>query len=136
MKIVADANVLFSGLLRDGVTRQLWFNPKLELYAPAFILVEFREYKDELLPKYGGTEEKFDRLSKLLLKVLNIVPDEELEPFLPAASSLSTDPKDLLYLACALKEDAAIWSQDKEFGKQKRVRVLTMQELARDSGSL
>ncbi len=65
-----------------------------------------------------------------------MVSDEELMPYLPAAASLSTDSKDWMYLACALKEDSILWSQDKEFKRQTRVPVKTTEELAREAGKL
>jgi len=136
MKLVADANVMFSALLRGGLTRRLWFHPALELSAPAFIIREFLKHRAELLTKYSGSGEEFERLQKLLLSQVRLVADEELQPYLPAASSLSGDAKDWLYLACALHQNAAIWSNDRDFGMQKRVEIKTTKKLAGEIGLL
>ena len=136
MKLVVDANILFSAIIRNGMTRRLWFHPSASLSAPAFLLEEARRHRNEILAKFGGTEEEFDRLLALLAGQLVLVPDERLKPYLPAAASLSKDSKDWLYLACALCEDAELWSHDKGFLAQRRVRVFSSAELAGMLGEL
>jgi len=136
MKLVADANILFSALLKKGTTRRLWFNKNISLVAPQYLIAEFSTHRKELIGKYSGTEKEFDEMLERLLKHMRLATDGELKPYLPAAASLSRDSKDWLYLACALKENAAIWTHDKEFGKQKRVPVKKTEGLAREAGTL
>lgn len=136
MKATVDANVLFSALLKQGLTRRIWFSPQMELFAPAFLLEEFRKYDSFLQKKFSGTPQEFLALCEKLFSQVRFVPDNELKPFLPAAASLSNDPKDWLYLACALKENTEIWSNDKEFKKQKRIKTATTTELAEKEGTL
>jgi predicted nucleic acid-binding protein len=38
MKLVVDANILFSLLIKQGKTAELFLNLSLELYAPEFLL--------------------------------------------------------------------------------------------------
>ena len=64
------------------------------------------------------------------------MPDKDLKPFLNAAANLIADPKDWLYIACALHEDTVIWSNDNDFGSQKRIRILKTKELVSIVGSL
>jgi predicted nucleic acid-binding protein len=130
MKLVVDANVIFSALIRKGMTRRLWFHPSASLIAPAYLIEEVKRHRKEILVKFRGTEEEFDMLFALLVGQLELVPDERLKPYLPAAASLSKDSDDWFYLACALCEDAALWSHDKGFLAQRRVRVLSSAELA------
>lgn len=136
MKLVADANVLFSSLIRDGTTRRLWTHPGLILFAPSFIVEEFIKYENELLRKSGTKPDEFKRLLSDVLSILAIVPDAHLDPFMPAAATLSTDKKDWPYLALALKENAAIWSNDAEFKRQNRVKTFTTAELIGEVGKL
>lgn len=136
MKATADANILFSALLRKGETRKLWFNPEIELYSPRFVLTEFQKYSGYLLEKSRLKERDFKALCQGLVSQISFVPDSELKPYLPAAASLARDEKDWLYIACALKEDTIIWSEDKGFKKQNRVRVLTTKEMMKEFGAL
>ncbi len=136
MKVTVDANILFSALIRKGKTRSIWFGPEIELFAPRFILIEFQKYNSFLQKKFNGTQEEFNLLSKSLLSQVNFVSDEQLKSFLPAAVSLINDPKDWLYLACALKEDTIIWTNDKGFKKQERVKIRTTTEMIEEVGLL
>ena len=136
MKVVVDANILVSALLKKGLTRQGWFDLTLDLVAPAFIIREFLKHKAELRRRYGGSAEEFDGLVSRLLSHVRLVDDAALQLYKSAAMSLSADPDDWLYLACALSEGAAIWSHDKDFGGQRRVRVVSTAELAREVGLL
>lgn len=136
MKATVDANILFSALLRKSITRRIWFNPELELYAPAHLLAEFQKYRCFLLKKFGGSEDEFSGLYLKLLSQVHFIPDDKLKPFLPAAASLSGDPKDLLYLACSLAEDTILWSNDKGFKKQSRIMVLNTEEIVQEIGML
>ncbi|MBU2099761.1 hypothetical protein KKB11_00845, partial [Candidatus Micrarchaeota archaeon] len=67
---------------------------------------------------------------------INFISDQELKPFMPASASLIKDPKDWLYIACALKEDTIIWCNDKGFKKQERIKTLTTTEMKEEFGSL
>ncbi|MFH1106353.1 MAG: PIN domain-containing protein [Candidatus Micrarchaeota archaeon] len=136
MKLVVDANILLSALLRKGLTQRLWFHPSLRLSAPEFLLVEARAHIEEMRQKYGGTQDELMRVFSLLEKQLTLVQDEKLLPFLPAASTLTKDRKDLLYLACALYEDAALWTHDKGFKSQRRIKIYSTLELGEEIGSL
>ncbi|MFH1586674.1 MAG: PIN domain-containing protein [Candidatus Diapherotrites archaeon] len=136
MRVTVDANILFSALLRKGITRKIWFGLEMELFAPRFLLEEFQKYKGYLQNKFKGTREEFLDLSQKLLSQVKLVSDGDLKPFLPASASLTNDPKDWIYLACALKEDTLIWSDDKEFKSQKRIRILSTPEMKEEFGLL
>jgi predicted nucleic acid-binding protein len=134
MKATVDANILFSALIRKGETRKLWFNPEIELYAPQFILKEFQKYSCYLQKKSRLKDQDFKALCHKILSQLFFMADAELKPYLHAAASLSRDAKDWLYLACALKEDTIIWSEDREFKKQNRVKTLNTKEMIKEFG--
>ena len=136
MKIVVDANIIFACILRNGATRRLILNPELELIAPEFIVKEFAKYANELKAKYTGADPAFDKIVEDILSIIKLIPDEELQPYLPAAKHLITDEKDLLYLACALNQNAVIWTNDKEYKKQTRITIKTTSELLKEVGEL
>lgn len=136
MRLAADANVLFSALIRGGLTRRIWFRADLELYAPEALLVEALRHEKGLQTKFGGSREAFLSVFRILAGNVRFVPEAKLAPFVPAAASLIEDSKDWLYLACALYADAGLWSHDKGFLKQTRVKVWTTEELGRELGFL
>jgi predicted nucleic acid-binding protein len=130
MKLVIDANVLFSALLKDGLTRKLLFHPEVQAFAPAFIAVELVEHERELLSKFSGTVQEFRSLTDLVLSQVALLPDQKLSPYLQAVESLSKDDDDLLYLAAALYSGSDLWSRDRGFAGQRRVKVWSTSELA------
>jgi predicted nucleic acid-binding protein len=136
MRIVIDANVLFAALLRKGITRRLLFNSDLKLLAPGFILREFIKHRGYLLGKFEYSTKEFDELIFNLLSVIELIPDDELAPYLEASKTLVADLKDCLYIAAALKENAAIWSNDAGMKTQRRIKVYTTDELALEFGLL
>lgn len=136
MKIVADANAFFSCLIKDGLSRRIWFEPEVELFAPEFIRVEFTKYRTYLEEKYSGRLETFDPLVSTLLAHADLLSDDLLTPFLPAARTLVSDPKDWFYVAAALKVDAGIWTSDPHFSGQNRIPVFNSKQLASQLGLL
>lgn len=134
MKFTVDANILFSALLKRGATRKIWFDPQIELFAPKYLLVEFEKYRPFLQKKFKAAKEEFEVLCTKLVSHVLFVEDDELKAYLPAAKSLSNDPKDWLYLACALKLETLIWSSDKEFKKQLRIKTKNTAEMLEEYG--
>ena len=136
MKVTVDANILFACLIKDGETRRLWFHPELKLFAPRFIFAEFFKYRKLLEKKFGSKLGDFGPVLDLVISQVELVSDSELTPFLPASVFLINDSKDWLYLACALKEDTILWSNDKGFKKQKRIKTKTTTEMIKEFGIL
>ncbi len=102
MRLVADANVLFSAFLRSGATRRLWLDRRIELFAPRFILAEFEKHFSLLLDRTEVPPENALKFSEKLLSRLKLVEASELALFSDAAKHLTSDEKDEPYVACAL----------------------------------
>ena len=136
MRVTVDANILFACLIRDSATRRLVLNPTLTLFAPEFLKDELAAHIIEIKEKSGMNDEELLRMIQMVFAQIAFVPDKDLKPFLHPAASLIADPKDWLYLACALHEDTTIWSNDNDFGSQKRIRVFNTKELMSIVGSL
>ena len=135
MLLVVDANVLLSALIRpEGLTRKLFADLRLQLKAPAHLLAEFTLHAAEARGKSGLTTAEFTAAAQTIWSRIETVPDEDAAPFLKPASTLIKDGKDWLYLASALACNAEIWSNDRHFKAQGRVRTWTTQELAKQLG--
>lgn len=133
MKLVIDANVLFSALIKNSETRKLIFNTAIKLYSPDFIIEEVKKYNYEIIKKSGLSLEEFDLLTELLFKHIQIINKQEYSHFLQTSIYLIHDKKDAPYLATALKLNCPIWSNDKELKKQKKVKIFTTEELLKES---
>src|SRR3989339_355750 len=128
MDLVIDSNILFAALLKDSGTSDILFKHKL--YAPEFIFVEFRKYKDYLKGKTKRTEEQFNEFFDLFERNVILIPKEEVYLFIEKAERISPDAKDIPYLALALKLRCGLWSNDRDLKeKQDVVQVYTTEEL-------
>ncbi len=66
----------------------------------------------------------------MLKRRLNTTSLSELAPFMKKAEDMAPDPKDVAYLALALKLKVPIWSNDKVLKeKQATVRVYSTEEI-------
>lgn len=64
--------------------------------------------------------DRVEQFIDLLFQYIDIVPAHEFYSSIEAAEAAigETDPDDVLYVACALATDAAIWSDDTDFDEQ------------------
>ena len=130
MKLIVDANVLFSALIKDGLTAELLISDKLQLFAPEFLFTEFAKYEDLILRKTHRNEEEFNNFLGILKEQIFIVPKKEIIPFMDEADKISPDPKDKLYLALAIALKSSIWSNDKKLKQgQDKITVFSTEEL-------
>ncbi len=127
MKFVVDANVLFALVKSSSVANELLFKHSLKLIAPDFALIELSKYKKELLKKSDFKTFK-SLISSLKQKVI-FVDISEYKELLKKMLSEISDPKDITYLALALKFKLPIWSNDKHFKEQSLVDSFTTKEL-------
>lgn len=130
MDLVIDANILFSVLIKRGVTEKLLFEEDLHIFAPEFLFEEFEKYNDLILSKTDRTKEEFNKLINILKRRIKIIPNEETEEFITQAKKICPDKKDVDYFALALKLKCPLWSNDKELKvKQKIILIYSTEEL-------
>ncbi len=133
VRLVADANVFFAAMLKDGMTRELWFDTAHELLMPADMLDELAEHDREIGAKFRGSPQAYETLKLRLRKRARIIRRDDYLPYLPVASTLIGDSEDWVVLAAALCIGCDIWSNDADLKRQRRVRAWTTEELARNS---
>jgi len=130
MKLIVDANVLFSALIKKGLTAELLISDKLQLFAPEFLFTEFAKYKNLILKKTHRNEEEFNDFLEILKEQIYIVPKKDIIPFMDEADKISPDPKDTIYLALAIALKSNIWSNDKKLKQgQTKINVFSTEEL-------
>ncbi len=129
MKLIIDANVLFSALIKDSLTIKLVLLGDLTLYAPDFFILEFLKYEKMILKKTKRSRENYVELLHSLNDVIQIIPEEEFKGYLNEAEKISPDEKDVSYMALALKMDIPLWSNDKKLKEQNRVKVFDTKDI-------
>jgi len=120
MKLVVDANVVLSALIADSKTRELIVTLEPDLQTPAFVHDEIGNYEELIVEKSGMGPTRVAQFVDLLFQYIEVVPVDEFHSAIEAADAAigDTDPDDVLYLACAIANDAAIWSDDSDFDEQ------------------
>ena len=131
MKLVIDANVVISALIADSKTRELVVTLEPDLLTPAFVHDEVQNYEDLIVEKSGMEPERVTQFIDLLFQYIDVVPASEFYPAIESADEAigDTDPDDVLYLACAIACDAAIWSDDSDFEEQNMVETYSTSDL-------
>ena len=133
MNFVIDTNILISALIKDSVTRKIIIESGLNFYYPKISFYEIQKHKQLVLKKSRMSEKQFNDVLNILLDNLILVSEYRFADSLDKANNLigKIDINDVVFLACALSLDLEIWSDDKHFQKQKKVKVLTTQEFVK-----
>ena len=131
MKLVVDANVVISALISDSKTRELLVTLEPDLLTPEVVHDEIERYEDLIVEKSGMDLDRVRHFIDLLFDYIETVPASEFHHHIDQADSAigETDPDDVLYVACALGCEAAIWSDDSDFNEQDLVSVFTTGEV-------
>ena len=131
MKLVIDANVVISALIADSKTRELIVTLEPDLLTPAFVHDEIENYVDLIVEKSGMNPDRVAQFIDLLFQYIDVVPASEFYPAIESADNAigDTDPDDVLYLACAVANDAAIWSDDSDFDEQSMVETYSTSDV-------
>jgi len=131
MKLVIDANVVISALIADSKTRELIVTLEPNLLTPAFVYDEIENYEDLIAEKSGMNPSRVEQFIDLLFQYIDVVPASEFYQAIERAEDAigDTDPDDVLYLACAVANDAAIWSDDSDFDEQSMVETYSTSDV-------
>jgi len=131
MKLVVDANVVISALIADSKTRELIVTLEPDLLTPEFVYDEIGNYTELIVEKSGMSPERVAQFIDLLFQYIEVVPAQKFYPHIEEAEAAigDTDPDDVLYVACALAEDAAVWSDDTDFDKQTLVETYSTSDV-------
>ena len=129
MDLVVDANVLIAAIIKESTSYTLLFREDFHLYTAEYIFTEIEEHKEEILKKTKKTEEEFYKLIETLKRRIILVPLEELISYLDKAEKICPDPDDVVYFALALKLNCAVWSNDKDLKKQKKIKIYHTHDL-------
>lgn len=131
LRLVVDANVLLSGFLRDGATRERLLHAPLELYAPAWLDDEIERNLEDLCER-GRLDRSVARtLLARFMDRIQTVPEPVLARHAAEAIARCRDSgiKNAPYIACALAVDASLWTRDRTLTKEAGVETYTTAEL-------
>lgn len=120
--------------MKDSKVRELILNSYHTLLVPEVHFQEIEEHKDELVRKSGLFEEEFGVLLNKLSEYFIIVKNEKITSFIKEAENLigRIDKDDIPIIATSLAyNNCLIWSDDKHFKKQDKIKVLKTADIIR-----
>ncbi len=130
MRLVVDANVLFSFFKKESKTRRLILNFEiLEPVTPSFCIEELNKHKRLICEKSKLSDSEFEEVLNDLLISVKVFSLSEYRESLSDAKTISPDPDDIDLFALALKLNCPIWSQEKTFKSQSRIKVFSTSDL-------
>src|SRR3989344_503221 len=131
MNIVIDTNIFISALIKDGMTRNLIISSKDSLLIPEFEFDEIEKHKKEILEKSKLSESELNNLFSNLLKYVAVIETEKVIGYRGEAFEIigRIDKDDVIFVATALAFNAAIWSEDSDFQKQNKIKILTTKDM-------
>ena len=129
--LVIDTNVFVSALIKDGVTRDLIVNAKIILLFPEFEFYEIKQHKEEILKKSKLSEKQFDILMLRMLNHVRIIPTNIIINYKKESEDIiqKIDPNDVPFIATALAFNCPIWSDDKHFKRQNKIKIYTTPDM-------
>ncbi len=140
MKLVIDTNIVISSIIQNSFTRQLMFNPVLELFSPDYLLTELENNKEEIIQKAKISSKDFDDFIQITSKIVKIAPKQIYEQYISEVKEIIEDKDDWPFAALAIKlseNECGIWTNDKHFISKKlqlfqthQITVWTTKELA------
>jgi predicted nucleic acid-binding protein len=132
MKLVVDANILFSSLIKDSTTRKILLLDDFDLYTPEYVFIELEKHIDYIQEKSKLNKKNIELLIDIIMTNINVVPIDEYKKDIPEAYKImkDIDENDTAFLAVALylKVDG-IWSNDPDFLKQDKIKTFTTKDL-------
>lgn len=123
MKIIVDANIVFSGILNsDGKIGDLLINSKkyFNFIAPEFLRYEIKTKYERLQAISGLSIERIMEAEYQVCKDITFISEEQINPGIWTESLglvHDIDIKDLQYVAYAKQFRCKIWSGDKKLFK-------------------
>jgi len=131
MKIVVNTNRIIAALIKDSMSRKIILHGNAEFIVIQSLENEVAEHKDSIIKKANISESEFEIiLQKLYEKMISLDDAIILSKMKEASQIMDTiDHDDTPFVAAALATEAAIWSDDKHFQQQKKVKIHTTAEL-------
>jgi len=132
MRVIVDSNRIISALIKEGVSRKILSSKNIEFFTVDYVMKEINKYKAVILEKSAMSKEQVDTLFSLVMENINIVPEEDIKSNMKKALVImkDIDAKDAPFIAAALAiPNDGIWSHDRHFEKQNKVKMWLAKDL-------
>lgn len=132
MRLVVDTNRIIAALVKDSASRKILLSDKTDFLTIEITKLEIEEHRQELLDKTRLTNEQLNLALSSLFSRVFVLSDIAVESKMDEAREImdAIDPDDTPFIALASAvENDGIWSDDKHFQQQTRIRVWQTKDL-------
>ncbi|MFH1664284.1 MAG: PIN domain-containing protein [archaeon] len=133
MELVADSNRIIASLIKDGYSRRILLSRKFSFFTVAFGLKEVMKYKALIKKKAKINEDEFNSLMNKLMSKITVLSEKDIsEKSIGKAIAVmgKIDVDDVVFIALSIElENIPIWSDDKHFNKQNKIKIYTTKQL-------
>ena len=81
MKLIVDANIIISSLIKDSKTAELIINPLFELYSPKYLIEEIIKYGEEIAIKTKRDIKSLKEIFDAIASLINLIEFSNYELF-------------------------------------------------------
>mgnify|MGYP001574587806 CR=1 FL=1 len=128
MKFVVDTNIIFSLFKSKSYITELLNELNLELFSPKDLLNELNKYSETICSKAQISTKEFKFKLSLLPELIEFKSPSE--DYRLEANKIISHKTDVPFLALAMELNIPIWSNDKHFKEQDKVKIFTTEELS------
>ena len=126
MRLIVDANIIISALIKESVTRSILIESSVEFYTVEYTFDEIKKHLGYISEKNSLTIDKNKKVLDILSNYIHIFEAKYYIDYLNEAQKIigKIDERDVPYIALALAiNNDGIWSNDKHFEKQDEIRI-------------
>jgi len=134
LKLIVDTYIILSALIKGSKARAILLSPNHRFYIPEYALEEIEKHLRLVVEKTALSENEVKLALNILLTNIEVIPSEDIMTKFNEAEEImgSYDMGDVPFLAAALSIDCdGTWSDDKDFKRQRRVKVWSTKEMVR-----
>lgn len=132
MRLVLDTNIVLKALIKDSVVRGMLLRSPHEFVIPDHAIEETKKHMDVIASKSGLAEKEIDAILHALPINVEVIPAAKVASKMRDAEAAMSpiDASDVPFVAACLSANCdGIWSDDKDFKRQHKVRVWTTKEV-------
>lgn len=132
LRLVVDTNIILSAMIKDSTIRKIIVESGIDFFTPDFTFDEINRHLNYICKKNSLNRKINLKILDVLSKYINVVDFGFYAHKITEARKLigKIDEKDIPFLALALSfENDGIWTNDKHFLKQKKVKIWGTKEI-------
>ncbi len=135
MFVVVDTNKVLSSLLTKGRAFDVFLVNsslrRLEFIAPEFLFFEVSKHLDEIVERSKLSKGELEKIFSFIKNEIEFIPFKEFNKYADEALELVPHKKDVQYFALGIAFNCGVWSDERGFRKQSKVRVFSNNDLFR-----